>query len=64
MQSRAPERPMNSRPVRDEPSRERVHPLHYINLRAIRADYSGPEGLHLAHTLTRTRETNGLMPGA
>jgi hypothetical protein len=38
--------------------------LHYINLRAIHAGYSRAEGLHLAHALTCTRETNGLAPDA
>jgi hypothetical protein len=31
MRSRTPERSTDSRPVRDEPSQERAHPLHFIN---------------------------------
>jgi hypothetical protein len=63
MQSRAPERPMNSHPVLDEPSQERVLPLHYINLQQIHMDYSRLKDLRLADVLTRAWEIDGLMPG-
>jgi hypothetical protein len=51
MRSRAPERPMDSRLVRNEPSHKRVCPLNYVNLQSIHMDSSRVRGLHLADML-------------
>jgi hypothetical protein len=47
--------PMNSHPVHDEPSQERVHPLYCMNPQAIYMGYSGARNLRLADAYTRTR---------
>jgi hypothetical protein len=64
MRSRTTERPMDSRPVRDKPLQERVHPLNHVNSQTSHMDYSGDRDLHLADTLTCARDTVGLMHGA
>jgi hypothetical protein len=57
MRSRAPEKQMDSRSVRDRPSQGGVRPLYYINTRAIHKDYSGATSNRCACVHTRRGTT-------